>query len=100
VVKVSLLTPQPLALPKAAEPAAVREAHTTTFGELLKEKLLEVNRLQVEANELTNQFMAGEPIDLHTVMIAAEKANLALQLTVQIRNKLLEAYQEISRMQI
>ena len=45
-------------------------------------------------------MLTGKPVDLHQVMIAAEQAGLALQLTVQVRNKIIEAYQEISRMQV
>jgi flagellar hook-basal body complex protein FliE len=45
-------------------------------------------------------LIAGEPIDLHEVMISAEEASVAFDLMMEIRNKLLEAYQEIQRMQI
>lgn len=71
-----------------------------SFADILQEKLAEVNRLQKQADSLVAQYIAGEQVELHTVMLAVEKASLALQLTVQVRNKLIEAYQEISRMQI
>lgn len=97
-MKVSLVAPQPLPLPKAE--VSGEKVQGQSFGDLLKEKLQEVNKLQSEADALASKLMVGEQVDLHQVMIAAEQANLALQLTVQIRNKIIEAYQEISRMQI
>ncbi len=72
----------------------------TGFGEYLKNALNEVNKLELEADNLTKRLAAGEDIDLHTVMIATEKANIALQMTVQVRNKAVEAYTEIMRMQV
>jgi len=97
VVKVSMLVPQPLGL---FQTNGEKKEEAISFTEVLNEKLQEVNQLQKEADILTNKFLVGQVEDLHQVMIAAEKANLALQMTVQIRNKLVEAYQEISRMQI
>ncbi|MGI6552532.1 MAG: flagellar hook-basal body complex protein FliE [Clostridia bacterium] len=96
-MKVSMLVPQPLGL---FQVRGEKKEGAASFAQVLNEKLQEVNQLQKEADLLTNQFLVGEVEDLHQVMIAAEKANLALQMTVQIRNKLVEAYQEISRMQI
>lgn len=66
----------------------------------LTEKLNEVNDKQILANEVTNKFIAGEDISVHEVMLATEEAKMSLQLAVQVRNKLLEAYQELNRMQL
>ncbi|MCL5045697.1 MAG: flagellar hook-basal body complex protein FliE [Actinobacteria bacterium] len=71
-----------------------------SFTETLKQALGEVNRLQVEADQASMALVTGQTKDLHQVVIATEKASLALQLTLQIRNKVLEAYQEIMRMQV
>ena len=71
-----------------------------SFAETLKQALGEVNRLQVEADQASMALVTGQTKDLHQVVIATEKAGLALQLTIQIRNKVLEAYQEIMRMQV
>ena len=71
-----------------------------SFGEVLQEKLNEVNTQQLQADELTRSYIAGDNIELHDVMLAAEQANLSLQLTVQVKNKMVEAYQEIARMQV
>ncbi|MGB3261796.1 flagellar hook-basal body complex protein FliE, partial [Paenisporosarcina sp.] len=51
-------------------------------------------------DKLTNQLVTGEVKDIHEVMIASQKASLSLQLTVQVRNKVVEAYQEVMRMQL
>jgi flagellar hook-basal body complex protein FliE len=81
------------------DPAAVRESSNDFAANLIK-ALREVNTLQQQANQAAQDMVLGQAADIHQVMIAAEEANLAMQLTVQIRNKMIEAYQEISRMQI
>lgn len=60
----------------------------------------EVNDAQQEARSKQTALMTGQPVEIHDVMIAMEKASVAMQLTMQVRNKVLEAYQEISRMQV
>ena len=59
-----------------------------------------MNQLQIEAENLTNAFASGATDNIHQVLIAAEKADIALQFTLQVRNKILDAYNEIMRMQI
>lgn len=73
----------------------------TGFQEMLKDSLNRVNDLQLEADNTAVSFAAGAPdVDFHDVTIGMEKAYLALQLTIEIRNKLVEAYQEVMRMQV
>lgn len=77
------------------------EASTgASFSEFLQKALTEVNSLQKQSEAAAIKLTTGEITDLHSVMIAGEKAGLALQLTVQVRNKVIEAYQEIMRMQV
>ncbi len=71
-----------------------------TFPEMLKSALLEVNRLQADAGEKIQDLVTGRTDNLHEVMIAVEEAGLAFQLTMQVRNKILQAYDEILRMQV
>jgi len=71
-----------------------------SFGEYLQDALSTVNAQKIEADQLTKQFLTGQISDVHSVTIAAEKASLALELTVQVRNKVIEAYQEIMRIQM
>jgi flagellar hook-basal body complex protein FliE len=72
----------------------------SSFKEIFTDAINNVNGLQNEADNMKVKLATGEVNDIHSVMIASEKASLALQLTVQIRNKLVDAYQEIMRMQV
>lgn len=71
-----------------------------SFFDTLKDKLDEVNNQQIEADQVTQAFIEGDNVDVHQVMIASEEAKQSLQLAVQVRNKLVEAFQEINRMQL
>lgn len=70
------------------------------FADVLKDALAKVNEYQLQAEEMAQKLATGEIEDIHQVMIATEKASLSLQLAVQARNKIVDAYQEIMRMQI
>lgn len=71
-----------------------------SFKDVLSEALNKVNDLQNTAENMRTKLATGEVNDIHSVMIASEKASLAFQLTAQIRNKLVDAYQEVMRMQV
>lgn len=71
-----------------------------SFKEALFEALNHVNKLQTESSIATEQLAKGEIDNLHDVMIAGQKASIALTATVEVRNKVIEAYQEIMRMQV
>lgn len=71
-----------------------------SFFDTLKEKLDEVNEKQINADVATEAFISGEDVDIHELMLITEEAKMSLQLAVQVRNKLVEAYQEINRMQL
>ena len=70
------------------------------FGELLNDAISKVNELQKNSDELSEELAVGEADNLHDVVIAAEKADIALSLTIQVRDKIVEAYDEMMRMQI
>lgn len=70
------------------------------FTKALSDALGTLTRLQQEADTLGVQLAAGEPVELHDVMLAQERASLGMQLALQVRNKLVEAYQDIMRMQL
>lgn len=80
--------------PAAAKPAA------GGFADSLQSAISEVNKAQVEADRAVEQLHTGEAKNLHEVMISMEKADISLRLMVQMRNKAVEAYQEIMRMQV
>ena len=69
------------------------------FGTMLKEMVQDVNDLQHQAVEKEKQFLRGEISDVHEVMIATEEASVAFDLLMEIRNKLLDSYNQIMRMQ-
>jgi flagellar hook-basal body complex protein FliE len=70
------------------------------FGQALSNAISGLNESQNAADDASVRMAAGEPIDLHEVMLARETASLDFQLAVQVRNKLVEAYQDVMRMQI
>ncbi len=72
---------------------------TKSFGDFLQQAIESVAAQEQVAHTTTAQFMVGEA-DVSQVMIASEQAQLSLQLTTQIRNRVVEAYQEIMRMQL
>lgn len=73
---------------------------TQSFAQMVSQRLEETNSLQKEADRLTVDFIQGRPVEIHEMLIAAEKADLALRETVAIRDRLIEAYKQIANMQI
>ena len=71
-----------------------------SFEKTLKKFITDVNSLQNQAAESTVDLAKGEVEDVHDVMIAVEKANIAMELMLEIRNKIVEAYQEVMRMPV
>ena len=70
------------------------------FGEVLNQFVGEVNQKQLDSTQAVNDLLAGKEVPLHQAMIAMQEAGVAFQLMVEVRNKLLEGYQELMRMQI
>ncbi len=70
------------------------------FADLLQNTIAQANQLEKQAQALDARLALGEPVELHDVVLAAEKARMSLDLVVQVRNKAIEAYQEIMRMQL
>jgi flagellar hook-basal body complex protein FliE len=89
--------PRPVVEPKMpkAPPAAAE-----TFGETLGRMVQSVNDLQTQAHEASVALASGQPIDMSQALVTIEEANISLQLALQIRNKLLEAYQDVMRMPV
>ncbi len=72
----------------------------TSFGEIIQQSIADVNRLQAEADDAVQDLNTGENKDIHGTLIALEKADISFQLLMQVRNKIIAAYQEIMRMQL
>ncbi|TYP59934.1 flagellar hook-basal body complex protein FliE [Thermosediminibacter litoriperuensis] len=80
--------------------AASKKQEDNSFKDILVKAFETVNGYQKDYDNVLKKLIAGEDMSVHEVMIAAEKAKLSLEFAVQIRNKAIEAYQEIMRMQI
>ena len=70
------------------------------FGAMLQASLDRVSQLQTAADQSIADLAAGRPADIHSTMIAVEKAEIAFEMAMTIRNKLLAAYETIMRQQI
>jgi flagellar hook-basal body complex protein FliE len=88
-----------LNIPEISKNSGIKNDNIS-FGDVLKKELDKVNDAQINAETATQSLLTGETTDVHQVLLATEEAKLSLELAVQIRNKLVDAYQEISRMQI
>ena len=66
-----------------------------SFGDTLKQALGEVSQAQDTAQDYVQRFVRGEPVELHQVMAAAEEAQLSLEMLVELRNKLMDAYKTV-----
>ncbi|MGM0796066.1 MAG: flagellar hook-basal body complex protein FliE [Bacillota bacterium] len=75
-------------------------SNQTSFSELLKNSIDSLNESQVKSDQITNELAAGKDVNLDEVMIATQKANISLTAATEFRNKAVEAYQEIMRMQM
>lgn len=71
-----------------------------SFSSVLKKTIQEVNNAQVESATMTEKLVRGEDVNLDQVMIVAQQASITLQATMEVRNKVVEAYQEIMRMNV
>jgi flagellar hook-basal body complex protein FliE len=102
------INPDGMKLPGAAKPRPVTPGTSADkpgegplgFLEPLKGAVSDATKLQGKADDLAAEAAVGGDVDLHDVMISAEKAGVALNLTLQIRNRLVDAYQEVMRMQV
>jgi flagellar hook-basal body complex protein FliE len=70
------------------------------FGETLGRALAGVNAAQLDADTAASALASGQSVDTAKTLLTVEKANISFQFAMQIRNKLLEAYQEVMRMQV
>ncbi len=92
--------------PNLQMPEIIRPGHSqkseggASFGDVLKDAISTVNALQKQSDHEIQKLMTGETEDLHTTMIAVQKADLSFQMMMQVRNKIVQAYQEIMRMQV
>ena len=85
---------------KAISRSPERSSNSGSFGRMLTDSIDQVNRLQVEADSSINDLAMGKQTDIHQTMVAMEKASISFELLMQIRNKIVSAYDQIMRMPI
>lgn len=81
-------------------PPGVEDVSGKSFSDFLSEKMGEVNNLQQQSDKAIQDLATGKEQDLGKVVSAVEKANLAFQMMVQVRNKLVDAYDELMRIRM
>jgi flagellar hook-basal body complex protein FliE len=96
----------PISPIQAPSPAAVSSPSplpgkpTGEFQSLLGEAIDRVEQFRVNSEQAVNRFLSGEDDEIHHVALAAQQADLAFDLFLQVRNKVVAAYQEVMRMQV
>jgi flagellar hook-basal body complex protein FliE len=75
-------------------------ASPSSFAGALEKMVNEVNNKQIAAGQAVHDLQSGQNVSLHQTMIAMEEASISFQLMVEVRNKVLESYQELMRMQV
>jgi flagellar hook-basal body complex protein FliE len=81
-------------------PKAEGSVPVESFGEAVQSALSHLSRLQHQADQAVEHMSSGQKVDVHQTMVALEKASVSFQLIMQIRNKIVSAYEEIMRMQL
>ena len=76
------------------------QAGDSSFGDVFKRVLADSSQMQDQAQDVIGAFLRGEPVELHQVMAASEEAALSLELLVEVRNKLTEAYRTVMNIQV
>ncbi len=82
-----------------AETQGAAKPEVSDFKDVLASSLEKVNTLQTERSSMIQSFASGESQNVHELMIAMQKASLAMNMTSAVRTKVIEAYKELSRMQ-
>lgn len=99
ISQISVLQPtQPTMTQSVAQ--TIPSDNKENFGTILKNAISTVNDSQVASDTMTNKLVNGDNVELHDVMISAQKANITLNTALSIRNKVIDAYQEIMRMTV
>lgn len=80
------------------QPAKAGETARPGFGTTLKDSLTQVNDLQAQKADMIEEFASGEKQNVHELMISLQKAGVAMRMTSAVRNKVMEAYKQLSKM--
>lgn len=108
--KLDMITPDTMQMPDIKVPDLSKSGATSgvsgatgssdSFASMFGRMVEEVNAKQIAASDAVSGMQGGQNVPLHQTVIAMEEASISFQLMVEVRNKLLESYQEIMRMQI
>ena len=94
------VTPQQVRRVDTGMPRLGGKVEGSSFKDVLKDSVSEVQRLQSEADATIRQLVAGEIKDVSQAMVAIEKADVSFQTMMAVRNKIVAAYEEVMRMQV
>ncbi len=86
--------------PFTTEPGKTQVKGSSSFVDVLKDSISKVSELEKEADMEAEKLATAESQDIHSTMIAIEKADLSFQMMMQIRNKIINAYEEVMRIQV
>ena len=89
----------PIAIPEASAIAGA-SSQPGEFQKVLSGAISSIESLQTDASTEVQKFLTGENEDLHTTVLATQRAELAFELGLQVRNKVVDAYQEVMKMQM
>jgi flagellar hook-basal body complex protein FliE len=90
----------PFSIPISPAQSSLETSPTgPSFGELLSKGLNNVSTMQTQSSDMIASFLRGDPVELHQVMASAEEAGIAVDLLVQLRNKLTDAYRTVMSVQ-
>jgi flagellar hook-basal body complex protein FliE len=98
-MSINTLNPNLPISPSGVRQAAIPLPPSTIFGETLRDAVSEVDTLRLDAQYKVSGLVEGNGVDVHDAMIAVERADLSFQLMLQMRNKVVQAYQQIASMQ-
>ncbi len=86
-------------MPSAPTAPSGSQGDQGSFGDSLRSAIRSVDQLNQSSDSQVSELLQGDRQDIHNVMIAVEKADITFQLMMQVRNKILNAYQEVSKLQ-
>jgi flagellar hook-basal body complex protein FliE len=91
---------QPREVPAITSPSVGSNGSPNTWGHMVQQMVMDVNSKQQSATAAVNDVLQGGPTPVHEAMVASEEASLSFQLVAQMRNKVVDAYQQIMQMQV
>ena len=74
--------------------------NSTSFSKVIGDVINNVNDKQIESNSMIDSFIKGEDVTMHDVMLSMQESQMSMQLLIELRNKIVEAYQEINKVQL